>query len=111
MAQWGQALILDLGADTDRGVRAVKTSRRRLACPRPRMCRSIGPIGRRSGGPRLWSICRQTEMTQDALHGGAVLDERQEAEPPATAGTRQHVEPEGPALQLGPEIRTRSLAG
>jgi hypothetical protein len=35
MAQWGQALIWDLGADTDRGVRAVKTSRRRLACPRP----------------------------------------------------------------------------
>jgi hypothetical protein len=47
-------------------------------------------------------------MTQDALHGGAVLDERQEAEPPATAGTRQHVEPEGPALQLGPTIRTGS---
>ena len=35
MAQWRQALILDLGADTDRGVRAVKASRRRLACPRP----------------------------------------------------------------------------
>ena len=40
------------------------------------------------------------------MRSGAVLDERQEAEPPATAGARQHVEPEGPALQLGPKIRT-----
>jgi hypothetical protein len=27
-------------------------------------------------------------MAQDAFHGGAVLDKRQEPEPPAAAGTR-----------------------
>ena len=83
-----------------------------LACPRPTHVQKhrsdLAVLGR---GPRLWSIGRQTEMTQDALHRGAVLDEREEAQPPATAGTRQHVEPEGPAHQLGPQIRTGSPAG
>jgi hypothetical protein len=62
----------------------------------------------RSRRPRLWPIGGQTEMAQDALHDGPVLDERHETEPPATAGTRLHVEPEGSAHQLGPQIRAVS---
>lgn len=49
--------LVALGSDTPRGVRAVKTSRRMSACPRPRTCKSIG--GRSVGRPR----CRRMRST------------------------------------------------
>jgi hypothetical protein len=50
-------------------------------------------------------------MTQDAFNGRAMLDERQQTQPPAAAGTREHVEAKGPPHQLRPEIRTGTASG
>jgi hypothetical protein len=50
-------------------------------------------------------------MTQDAFNGRAMLDERQQTQPPAAAGSREHVEAKGPPHQLRAEIRTGTASG
>ena len=56
----------------------------------------------RASWPGLRDVGWQPQMLQHAPNDGGILDERDELEPPATAGTPQHVEPETPAHRLRP---------
>ena len=58
----------------------------------------------RASWPGLRDVGWQPQMLQHAPNDGGILDERDELEPPATAGTPQHVEPETPTHQLRPEV-------
>ena len=98
-----------------RYIRGVRASKRRVERVRVRRPDATGPLsaGRWRGSSRPWLglIGGQAEMTQDAFNGRAMLDERQQTQPPAAPGTRQHVEAEGPPHQLRPEVRTGAASG
>ena len=60
----------------------------------------------RASWPGLMDVGWQPQMLQHAPNDGGILYERDELEPPATAGTPQHVEPETPTHQFHPEVVT-----
>ena len=51
----------------------------------------LDQVGRRSRGPRLREIRRQTEVPQDPFHRAGMFNEREGPQPPGTTGALQDV--------------------
>jgi hypothetical protein len=50
---------------------------------------------------RVGDLGGQAQMAQDPLNHRGLIDQRDQAQPPGTPGTRQHVKPEASAHQVG----------
>jgi hypothetical protein len=88
------------------GSRGVSLTRRRRIRGRPEpgpQLRGIaGAVTERAG---LGDFRRQAEVSQDPVHHGRLLNQRDEAQSPTATRTGRDVDAKCPAHQLGPLIR------